>query len=256
MRTMLLGVAWALALVATPAGVRAAPSDHARATAALVDVRAAVAEIVRIENGNAVGHAAYLRAAHRALNALVGRRDPAFAAASGDPGDGVGALGHVDALLDRNGEEVWTPALQGAKANLLAAANNLQTALHEREMEAYQGDLTEALANLSLVTGRVSETGVLGGISGALANTVLGVPPNATIVSPCGAPPQGRAYAVLSGRLAYVVLPREEAAGSLPAELSIARVVVSGDNVLLYTSSARSVTALCRVSRARARAAQ
>ena len=39
--------------------------------------------------------------AHRALNALVGRGDREYDAAAGDPGDGVGAIGHIDRLLDR-----------------------------------------------------------------------------------------------------------------------------------------------------------
>ncbi|HYZ17128.1 MAG TPA: cytochrome c, partial [Candidatus Acidoferrum sp.] len=250
-RAAILGVALALAAVSA-AGASGTTSDHDKATAALADVRAAVGEIVRIEDGFAVGHPTYLRAAHRALNALVGRRDPLYSAAAGQPGDPAGALGNVDALLDRNAEEIWTPALRGAKANLLAAAKNLQDALHEREMEEYEGDLTQALANLSLVSGRPSESGVLGGISGALGNTVLGVPSDVAMVSPCGPPAHGRAYAVLRGRLAYVAVPRSTAAGALPGELSIARVVVTPDDVLLYTAGAKQTASLCRMQRTRA----
>jgi polar amino acid transport system substrate-binding protein len=251
-RVRILALALALAAVSSAAGASPAPRDHEKATAALADVRAAVTEIVRIEDGFAVGRPAYLRAAHRALNALVGRRDPLYVAAAGQAGDGAGALGNVDALLDRSAEEIWTPALRGAKANLLAAAKNLQDALREREMEEYQGDLTQAMANLSLVSGRTTESGVLGGISGALGNTVLGVPSGAATVSPCGPPAHGRAYAVLRGRLAYVALPRDAAAGQLQGELSIARVVVTPDDVLLYTGAAKQTAAFCRLQRTRA----
>jgi polar amino acid transport system substrate-binding protein len=250
-RAGILGVALALVAVSS-AGASPAPSDHDKATAALTDVRAAVTEIVRIEDGFAVGHPAYLRAAHRALNALVGRRDPLYNPSVGRAGDGAGALGNVDALLDRNAEEIWTPALRGAKANLLAAAKNLQDALREREMEEYQGDLTQAMANLSLVAGRASESGVLGGISGALGNTVLGVPSDVAMVSPCGPPAHGHAYGVLRGRLAYVAVPRGAAATELPGELSIARVVVTPDDVLLYTGAAKQTASLCRMQRTRA----
>src|ERR1700737_5537551 len=156
MRTLALGVAAVFAF----GGAGPASDDHASALAALADVRASVAEIVHIENGYAVGHGAYLRAAHRALNALVGRRDDGYAAKYGDPGDGVGTLGHLDRMLDQTGSALWTPAVQGAKANVLAAAENLQSSLTEKQMEDYQADLTHALANLALVVGRPSESGV------------------------------------------------------------------------------------------------
>ena len=79
MRTIALRLLAVFALVCG-APASAAPDDHAGALAALADVRAAVTEIVRIEDGYAVGHGPYLRAAHRAMNALVGRRDDGSAA--------------------------------------------------------------------------------------------------------------------------------------------------------------------------------
>lgn len=241
-----LGAAFALSS-ASVAVDAAAPADHDRATASLADIRAAVGEIVRIEDGNAVGPAAYQRAAHRALNALVGRRDPGYAAAAGDPGDRTGALGHLDALLDRNAVEAWTPAIQGAKVNLLAAAQNLQDALGEKQMEDYQGDLTQALANLALVVGRPAVSGVLGGIDGALANTVLGVPAGALAVPGCAPPARVPSYGVVRGRLAYVALPRAAASSALPAELSIGRVAVTPAAVVLYTRG-DDTASLCRTA--------
>jgi hypothetical protein len=223
----------------------AAVDVHGNAVAALADVRATVGEIAHIEDGFAVGHAAYVRAAHRALNALVGRRDDGYVASFGDSGDGVGALGHIDALLDTEGTSLWTPAMQGAKANVLAAAENLQTATHEREMEEYQADLTHALANLALVAGRASQSGVFGGLSGALANTSLAVPRGAASVSGCALPARAPAYGVVSGRLVYVALPRAAAATKLPGEIDVSRVVIRGDEVVLYTAAAAEAAALC-----------
>jgi polar amino acid transport system substrate-binding protein len=250
----------AVLVLGTAVPARPASDDHAHALAALADVRAAVGEIVRIEDGNAVGHGAYVRAAHRAMNALVGRRDDGYAASFGDPGDGVGTLGHLDRMLDQTGSSLWTPAVQGAKANVLAAADNLQSALGEKQMEEYQADLTRALASLALVVGRPSQSGVLGGISGALANTSLAVPLGAVSVSGCSVPARTPAYGVVSGRLAYVALPRGTAASAIPEDLSISRVVVRGDDVVLYTRASRAAEPLCgrasRVPRARTVAAR
>jgi cytochrome c5 len=248
MRTIALSLVVVLAAGGSvPA--RAATDDHAGALAALADVRAAVAEIVHIEDGYAVGHGAYLRAAHRAMNALVGRRDDGYAKSFGDPGDGVGTLGHLDQILDKVGTSPWTPAIQGAKANVLAAADNLQSAFGEKEMEEYQADLTRTLASLALVVGRPSETGVLGGLSGALANTGLAVPSGAVIVSGCDAGLDAArrvpVYGVAGGRLTYVALPRREAAVAVPAGLNIDKVQVQSGVVVLFTLAARDRAAVC-----------
>lgn len=251
-RTIALRLLAVLVVVcgAAAAGVPAAATadDHAGALAALADVRAAVAEIVHIEDGYAVGHGAYLRAAHRAMNALVGRRDDGYVASYGDPGDGTGTLGHLDTMLDKEGSSLWTPAIEGAKANVLAAADNLQSALGEREMEDYQADLTHALANLALVVGRPSQDGVLGGISGALGNTTLAVPAGIASVSGCGPPPRAPTYGIVAERLVYVALPRHSASTAIPDDLSIGRVVVQGDDVILYTRGATTVTSSCAPS--------
>jgi len=228
---------------------QAASDDHAGALAALADVRAAVAEIVHIEDGYAVGHGAYLRAAHRAMNALVGRRDDGYVKSFGDPGDGVGTLGHLDQILDKVGTSPWTPAIQGAKANVLAAAENLQSAFAEKEMEEYQADLTRTLASLALVVGRPSESGVLGGLSGALANTALAVPAGGTTLSGCNAgldaARHAPVYGVAGGRLTYVALPSSTAAVSIPAGLNIDKIQVQSGVVVLFTLAAPERAALC-----------
>ena len=261
MRTIALSLVVALAAGVT-GSARATSDDHAGALAALADVRAAIAEIVRIEDGYSVGHAAYLRAAHRAMNALVGRRDDGYAKSYGDPGDGIGTLGHLDQMLDKTGTSAWTPAVQGAKANLLAAAQNLQDALNEKEMEEYQADLTRTLASLALVVGRPSTPGVLGGLSGALANTVLAVPAGGAIVPGCATASRAPSYGVAGGRLTYVALPRTAAATAIPAGLNIDRVAVQRGVVVLYTLAAADAATVCgrsahlsRMQRTRATAA-
>lgn len=237
------------ALLAVTVGAAAAanPSndDHRTALAALADIEAARAEIVRIEDSQSVGHPAFLHAAQRALNAVVGRDDRFYVVVDGDPGDATGAIGNIDRLLDRRDESLWTGAMQGAKANLLAVVVNLHDAMQEKQIEDYQADLTEALASMALASGRPSEDGVLGGLSGALANTSLGVPPGAPTVSGCTVPSHGPAYGVVSGRLAYIALPRISAS-PIPQEFSVSRVVVSGDAVVLYTRQTDRIDALCR----------
>jgi mono/diheme cytochrome c family protein len=241
--TALLGL-----MLAGAAPPSTANDDHQTALAALADIEAVRAEIIHIEDSQVVGHGGYLHAAHRALNAVVGSDDKMYAAADGTPGDASGVLGNVDRLLDRRDDEIWTPAMQGAKANLLAVIVNLNDAMHEKQMEDYETDLTEALANLALVSGRPSEDGVLGGLTGALANTSLGVPPGAKTVSGCTVPSHAPVYGIVSGRLAYVALPRI-GGGTIPLEMSVSRVVVNGDAVVLYTQQANHVAELCRQAR-------
>jgi cytochrome c5 len=187
------------------------------------------------------------------MNALVGRRDDGYAKSFGDPGDGIGTLGHLDQILDKVGTSPWTPAIQGAKANVLAAADNLQSAFGEKEMEEYEADLTRTLASLALVVGRPSESGVLGGLSGALANTGLAVPAGGVIVSGCNAGLDAARhepiYGVAGGRLTYVALPRSAAAIAIPAGLNIDKVQVQSEVVVLFTLAARDRTAVCGHSR-------
>ncbi|GAC1591625.1 MAG: hypothetical protein NVS3B28_19600 [Candidatus Velthaea sp.] len=250
-RSIVLALAGVLALSATGVA-KARTDDHASAMAAIADMKAAVAEIVRIEDGDAVGHPAFLHAAHRALNALVGSRDNGYDVASGTAGDRSGAIGNLDRLLDRTDEPLWTPAVTGAKANALAAAQNIYDAMAEKQMEDYQADLTQALANIALAVGRPSDVGVLGGLSGALGNTTLGVPSNATTVSACSLSHQSRAYGVVAGRLAYITMPRNASAAATPAIFNVSRVAVARDVVILYTRASDETATLChRMQRVR-----
>jgi mono/diheme cytochrome c family protein len=247
MRTALAALAFILALT-WAAAAQPVRDDHRDAVAAIADVHAAIAEIVRIENGDQVGRAAYVRAAHRALNALVGRTDSDYVRSDGDPGDGLGTLGHIDRMLDQNGTLRWTPAAQGAKANVLAAAQDLRDAIDEHEMDDYELDLTRTLANLALVMGQPSQDGVLGGLSGALAHTDLGVPAGAARVSGCAVPGNVPTYGVTDGRLMYVALSRRTAATAIPAGLDIRQIVVRGNDVVLYASDGSGNTGVCRTA--------
>jgi mono/diheme cytochrome c family protein len=52
----------------------------------------------------------------------------------------------------------------------------------------------------------------------------------------------------VNGHLAYVALPRM-AASPIPKEMSVSRVVVNGDAVVLYTRQTDQIAALCRTAR-------
>lgn len=230
-------------------GARAAtvPGDeHGRAELALADIHAASAEIVKIEDGNDVGKAAFTRAAQRARNAILGDTDRRFSPGAGNPGDHVGAIGHVDQLLDRRDEQSWTPAMQGVKANLLATAQSLTDAIGETQMESYQLDVTTALADIGLALGKPSQVGVMGGLEGTLGTTTLGVPAGATVAAGCGAPNLG--YGVVRGRIAFLAVARSDAAEGIPTDFPVRRIEASGDRLVLYTVGRAELAKLCAAS--------
>jgi polar amino acid transport system substrate-binding protein len=216
MRTMLALLVFALTLTCATSA-QPPRDDHGNALAALGEVQTAVVAIVRIEDGNETGRIAYQGAARRALNAVNG------------------ALSYVDTMLDQRATPRWQPAVEGAKVNLLEAQENLKDAIAEHEMEDYQTDLTRTLASLALAVGRPSQDGVLGGLSGALANTDLAVPAGAIRVDGCSAPTRSPAYGVVAGRLVYVALPRAAAAAQIPLNLDVRSVTVHGGDIVLYT---------------------
>ena len=232
-------------LLATTASRAAAPDDRALARAALADIRSTIADIVRIENGSAIGHATYVTAAERARNGLVGRDDREYVASAGSSSDAVGAIAHLDALLDRKDASVWTPAMQGAKINLLAAAQSLSDALGEKQMEDYETDLTTALSSLSLAIGRPGDSGVLGGIQGALAKTTLGMPPNATVVAGCATPASAPAYGVADGNLIFVSVARGGREIVVPPEVLVDHLRIDPKAVVLFTRPQNDIARVC-----------
>ncbi|GAC1559098.1 MAG: hypothetical protein NVS3B17_09510 [Vulcanimicrobiaceae bacterium] len=244
-------VACAFAIVPIVHARAAGIDDRTHAERSLAAIRASMAEIVRVEDGNDVGHDKYVVAAERARNLLVGSKDPAYVAAvGGETPDGVGAIGHIDSLLDRKGTTVWTPALQGAKMNLLAAVVSMTDALNEKQMESYENDLSQALADIALAIGRTSDIGIFGGIEGALASTTLGIPGGADVVSGCAAPSRAPAYGVTAGRLTFVALPRRNARDvPVPNHIVAKRVSFQADRVIFFTGDASKLATLCATSR-------
>lgn len=239
----------AFALTPTPLPAATVASNDATIVQhSIADIRACENEIVRIEGSFITGHRPYLAAAKRARNALIGRRDSDYIRAVGDPGDGTGAIGYLDQLLDRNGSSAWTPAVDGAKVNLLAAAQSLSDALHEKEMEDYQSDLTQALADISLALGRPSDRDVLGGLQGALASTTLGIPAGSQIVPGCQPPASVPAYGVADGHLVYVAVAPDSAATAIPIAVPVHRAAVSATALILYVQDASATAKLCPVT--------
>jgi mono/diheme cytochrome c family protein len=226
-----------------PAG---AVNGHARALAALADVNAAITEIVTAENSTASGPLSYKRAAHRAINALVGESDPLSDRASGNPGDSDGAIGHLDALLHRSGTPAWQSTIQGADANAHSAAASLRHALKADELSDFQFDVTDALTSLLVARGRPGQSDALGGLEGALATTMLGVPPGAHIVSACDNNADTPAYATVGGYLIYVAVPAAQGTAQLPEDFGSRDIQVKGNRLIVHTAAAPMAARLCQ----------
>lgn len=241
---------WPAALagcLALGAHAAARPDDHGQALAALSGIQAAVGDIVQSGDSFSTDPATYKAAAQRAINALVGTGDPLYDGSAGVPADPAGAIGRLDSLLDQPGDPAWAPSLRGAEINLHAAVARLQTAHAAHELMDYQIAATQALASLGMALGRGSDPGVLGGLQGALANTVLAVPQGAREVDACAAlPAAAPAYGTHAGHLAFVAMPA--AGGALAEPVTATAVRVQGGAVVLSTPAAAVVARLCAAS--------
>ncbi len=238
-------VLFALALLLAARPARAA-DDHAEAQKALADLRAAIGAITAADMSYSTDRTVYYGAARHAANLLLGTSDPAYAPALAKPGDDPeGAVGRIDHLLDRKATPIWADALRGAEANLRAAAASLMAAGHAHELMDFQRSVTSALASIELAQGRASQTGVLGGIEGALANTTLAVPAGAAVADACAAPQTAPAYGVHDGALAWIALPASQGPHTLAAPFGGRAIVVEGDFLVLRTASAAPVQAAC-----------
>lgn len=237
-----------LALLWLSAGrvIAASADDNTQALKALADIHAAVGAILHAEHAAANRPDPYRHAAARAINALVGTNDPRFHPGSGNPGDAAGALGHIDKLLDRNATPRWVDALHGVQANLGAAVARLQDALQAHGLLDYQFKVTDALLNMEMAVGTPSRIDALGGLSGALATTTLGVPAGANRVSACESPGKAPAYGVSDGYLAYVVVPAKSGSAKLPEDFGSRDITVAGGNLIIRTAAAKAVAKLCR----------
>jgi polar amino acid transport system substrate-binding protein len=237
------GIAVALAF-AVPA-VAAPSDDHQEAVAALVDVKAAITELVQADASYATDRNVYHAASQRAINLLTGEHGPGYIAGAGEPTDAAGAIGHIDGLLDRKETPVWTAPLHGAEANMRAAIAYLQDSLKARELMDYQIAASRALTYLEVARGRPTEIGVLGGLEGALANTALGVPAGATQVDGCKAPSAAPAYGTHDGYLAWVTVPGGDGSHALAEAPGGTELEVHGGFIILHTAAASVVTAAC-----------
>lgn len=230
-----------LVALAAPVVARAGSSGRERAVAAQSDIRASIASVLVAEDGTSSGPAAYMVAAHSALNALVGRSDQAFDAHSPNPGDERGALGQINALLDQVATPPYVAALHGVQVNLLAAQLSLQAALKARSLDRFQNKATEALRNLEIAQGRSSQYDVLGGIEGALANTSLGVPAGAKVLDGC-ASPRAAGYGVTHGWLVWKSVKLGKAA---VATDGFASAKMKNGMLVLYTAAGAKVQQYC-----------
>ncbi|HUZ64280.1 MAG TPA: cytochrome c [Acetobacteraceae bacterium] len=242
-----IGPAFLFLLMAFPPRPAAAapPDDHQAAVATLSDVKAAIAQIDRAERSYGTDKTAYRRLAQRAINALVGTGDSAYVKSAGDPGDGIGAIGHINRLLDRRGTQPWMPPLQGASANLGAAVVRLHDALLARNLMRYQIAASRALGDIEVAEGRPTDLGVLGGIEGALASTVLGVPAGASVVDACHKPRAAPAFGTHDGYLAFVTVPATAGVHRLAGNAGGVDVTVRGKMLILHTPAASLVAKAC-----------
>lgn len=228
-----------LALVATACLVGAADpaepdGDHAKARAALIALKAAVSVIIAAEDSYDTDPASYRLAAQKAINVLVGERDPLFVASGGQPDDAVGAIGRIDKLLDRTTSPVWAPALHTVEVNERAAVGRLEVARKARELNDFQTAASQALNNLMVALGRPDDAGVFGGMEGAMATTELAVPAGEPRVDGCAAPSLG--WGLHNGYLAFVAIDN----GTLPKlsdALGIIGLAVTGNTTVLQTAA-------------------
>jgi polar amino acid transport system substrate-binding protein len=233
----------------------AATDNHGAARAALTDLEAAIGEIVTVSNSYATDRRVYYRASQRAINALEGTRGREYVAADGNPGDAVGAIGHIDALLDRAETPVWAVALQGAEANMQAAVAHLLDANHANDLDRFSLAASRALTYLEVARGRPTEFGALGGMEGALANTVLGVPQGASVADGCAEPTAAPAYGVDGGWIAWVALPAGAGTWQLAENPGGRAVIMRPGMMVLPTAAAGLVAKSCAGRHAAARPA-
>ncbi len=219
--------------------------DHHAALAALNDTRAAESELIQADASNSTDKELYHRASQRAINAIEGARGEHYKAGAGTPGDTQGAMGQVDALLDREGEAVWAAPLRSAEANLRVAVINLQDAGHARELMDYQVAVSRALLNLEMARGRPDQVGVFGGLEGVLATTVLGVPGDAQEADACAGPATAPAYGTHDGYLAWIAVPASSGDHQVPEPFGVSNISVANNFVVLHTAAASLVAKSC-----------
>ncbi len=242
----LLLAALAGTAVISPGARADSASDHRAGMATLTDLKAAITSIVQANDSFATDRNVYHRASQRAINALEGTHGPDYRPAAGTPGDALGAIGHIDALLHRKGTPVWAAPLDSAEANMRAAAAYLLDASHARSLIRFQLATSRALTYLEVARGRPTEVGALGGMEGTLANTVLGVPAGAAVENGCSRPSSAPSYGVHGGYLAWIAVPASAGTHSLGETSGGHSLIVEHGVIVLPTAAAALVAKACR----------
>lgn len=238
--------------LATAAVTRPCPAsaetltDHQQTVAALADVKAAIAQLVRVDATYSDDSARYQRAAHRAMNALVGAGGDGFDARAGTPGDSMGALGHIDALLNRKATPVWVTPVHTAEANIRGAVAHLVDAARARGLMPYALAASRALTYLDVAVGRPNAAGVFGGLEGALANTVLGLPAGAHTQDACQPPASAPSYGTHGGYVAWIAVPASDGTHALTEPADTTSLTVHNGMIVLNTAASKLVEKACR----------
>jgi mono/diheme cytochrome c family protein len=246
-----LAIVGAFALLAAAGWVASASAGgqarnpHQEAKQALADIDAAIGTLNAASSVTANNADPYRQSYERAANANVGEGASDYHAASGNPGDGAGAIGHLSWLSAHAGKSVWSPVVQGTLVNLRVAQAHLAEAVKTDELQDFWSQTSAALQALLVADGRSSQLGVLGGLRGALATTGLGVPEGESIVSGCAAPTRVPAYGVTKGYLIYVAIPRADGSTRLAETIGVRDVSVQGDAVVMHTAAADLTGRLC-----------
>jgi len=241
------GVLLVCSAAAAPATTAA--DNHVEALAALANLHAAIDDVqgahADLLSGAAGGGGDCAHAAHRAINDLVGSADADYRESDGLGGDAVGALVHLERISGEDAAAPWAEPIAHARDHARAAIPHLLHATAEACDETSRRELTAAAAELAAAVGRASELGPLGGISGALATTVLGVPAGAKVLPACETPRDFPSYGVAAGYLVFVALPLQQGKARLPADLGSTLLLTSGDHVIVYTAAEALRPALC-----------
>ena len=218
---------------------------HLEALGALDDLRASIAAVTHAGDLPANAADPYKQAAQQAINALVGKDQPGFDAKAGNPGDEIGALGHLNWLHSQSGTPTWTSPVTTALVNVMAARAQLKEAIDADDPDGFRSANSAALQALLVALGRQSDTGALGGLTGALSTTDLGIPQDAKTSPGCVAPSAAPVFGVVKGYLTYVAIPQNGGQSRLPTSFGVTDVSVQNGIVVLHTAATNLLDKLC-----------
>ncbi|MBI1397975.1 MAG: c-type cytochrome [Betaproteobacteria bacterium] len=242
---MIVMLAYAGAAAVDTAAAPSAGDDHQSASAAMSALQTAIGDIDRAERLGTEGPDTYRDAAQSAINDLVGPNDDRYRNVGGKTATDAGALPRLNALSDRSGKSPWAAPISAARVNVIAAVTQLTEALHSSDLDHFQLHASDALELLEMAVGRSTEIGPLGGLSGALATTGLGVPVHGRVTNGCSLPKVAPASGVVDGYLMYVALPANGKSATLPQALGTTFVSRNGDILVLHTAARKLESKLC-----------